>query len=290
MIMEVIDSVREMQKRCDELHCAGRRIGLVPTMGYLHEGHLSLVRLIRGKVGEDGVVIVSIFVNPTQFGPGEDFEVYPRDFERDRRLCLREGVDLIFHPSAAEMYVPGATVYVSEDRLSRVLCGRSRPGHFRGVLTVVAKLFNMIRPDVAVFGRKDAQQLRLIERMVTDLNYPIEIVAAPIVRESDGLAMSSRNTYLSEHQRRQALCLNRALQAAEKAFAAGERDPVRLKAAMASITAGVPEVEVEYIEIVDWETLERLSSPIERKALAAMAARVGGTRLIDNTLLDPTAK
>lgn len=281
--MEILRTVCEMQRRARAIRAEGRRIGFVPTMGYLHEGHLSLVRLARER---SDVVVVSIFVNPTQFGPGEDFERYPRDFERDERLCREAGVDLVFYPSVDEMYAPDASVYVNEDRHTRILCGASRPGHFRGVLTVVAKLFNIVLPDVAVFGQKDAQQLWLIRRMVRDLNFPVEIVAGPTVREPDGLAMSSRNTYLDPASRKDALCLRNALDIAEKMFGSGERDAGKLKRAMGGYLATVPSAQVDYVEIVDWETLEPVER-IVRPALAALAVRVAGVRLIDNTLLTP---
>ncbi len=259
----------------------GRRVGFVPTMGYLHEGHLSLVRLARQRCES---VVVSLFVNPTQFLPGEDFAAYPRNFGRDRDMCRDAGVDVLFHPAADEMYAADHSVIVDEQRLSAGLCGASRPGHFRGVLTVVAKLFHIVLPDVAVFGQKDAQQARLIQRMVRDLQFPVEILVGPIVREADGLAMSSRNKYLSPAERREALCLRRALDRVEALFAAGERDAARLRAAMMEIFDGTPSARVDYAAIVDDTTLEPLAE-VNRRALVALAVRIGTTRLLDNTVL-----
>jgi len=279
--MEVISSAAAMQERALSLKRQGRRIGFVPTMGYLHEGHLSLMRLARPRCD---VLVVSIFVNPTQFGPGEDYEKYPRDFARDEKLCREVGVDIVFYPPVEEMYAPDATVYVDEEKLSKVLCGASRPGHFRGVLTVVAKLFNLVQPDLAVFGQKDAQQLRLIQRMVRDLNFPVEILAGPIVREPDGLAMSSRNTYLSPEERRQALCLKAALDRAVELFRSGERHAGRLRREMEQLIRRQPLARIDYVEIVDWESLQPVEE-ITGPTLVALAVKIGGTRLIDNVLL-----
>jgi pantoate--beta-alanine ligase len=279
--MDIIKQVAEMQSRAREWRKAGRTIGFVPTMGFLHEGHLSLVRLAREYAD---VVVVSIFVNPTQFGPNEDLDAYPRDFERDEALCREEGVDAVFYPSAEEMYSDNASVYVNDDQLTKTLCGAKRPGHFQGVLTVVAKLFNIVLPDVAVFGQKDAQQLRVIEQMVADLNFPLRVVPGPIVREADGLAMSSRNKYLSVAQRKEALCLRRALDAAEALYGEGESDAVRIKQAMRDLIEPVTEAEIDYIELVDWTTLEPVAR-IEGTTLIALAVQVGPARLIDNALL-----
>lgn len=281
--MQVVTSPSDMQALALDLRAAGRRIGLVPTMGYLHEGHMSLVRLARR---EADAVIVSVFVNPTQFSPNEDLAKYPRDFERDRARCEAEGADVVFHPAAADVYVPGHSVYVVEESLGRGLCGASRPGHFRGVCTVVAKLFNLALPHVAVFGEKDAQQLRIIRRMARDLNFPVRIVAAPTLREPDGLAMSSRNTYLSPEERRDALCLRRALDRAEERFALGERDAEGLRKAMAGVLVAYPRARIDYADIVDDESLEPVTA-ITRPALVALAVFVGRTRLIDNTVLRP---
>ncbi|HPT16262.1 MAG TPA: pantoate--beta-alanine ligase [Kiritimatiellia bacterium] len=282
--MKIIASASEMQQTALALRAAGKRLAFVPTMGNLHDGHLSLVRLAKTRAD---VVVLSIFVNPTQFGPNEDFAAYPRTFEADRALCEREGVDLIFHPSVPDMYPAGASVSVIETSLSRTLCGAARPGHFAGVCTVVAKLFNLVLPHVAVFGEKDAQQLRIIRRMVRDLRFPVEIVAGPTAREADGLARSSRNQYLTAEQRPQAVCLRRALDEAERRFAAGERDPAALVAAMRAVVARAPAAKIDYVEIVDDETLQPLAGPIARPALAALAVWVGQPRLIDNAVLRP---
>ncbi len=282
--MEILNTVHEMQQTALALRTQGKRIGFVPTMGNLHEGHLSLLRIARQHAD---IVIVSVFVNPTQFGPSEDFAAYPRTFEADRALCEQEGVDLLFFPSVAEMYPDGASVSLVETALSRTLCGASRPGHFDGVCTVVAKLFNLALPHVAVFGEKDAQQLRVIRRMVRDLRFPVEIVPGPTVREPDGLARSSRNQYLTPAQRPQAACLRRALDEAERLFAAGERNPDTLAAAMRAVLARAPDARIDYVSIVDDETLQPLAGPILRPALVALAVWIGQPRLIDNTLLRP---
>lgn len=279
--MKIINTPEEMQKTALALRRAGKRIGLVPTMGFLHEGHVSLVTLARRQAD---VVILSIFVNPTQFGPNEDFSRYPRDFERDRILCEAAGVDIIFNPVPEAMYPAGYSVHVEENDLSKGLCGASRPGHFRGVLTVVAKLFNLTLPDVAVFGQKDAQQARLIQQMAHDLNFPVTIVLAPIIREPDGLAMSSRNTYLAPDERREALGLQQALKTARRLYREGERDSKRIIAAMQSGIAQIPSARVDYIAIVDRNTLHsapRLDTPV----LVALAVYIGKTRLIDNLTL-----
>lgn len=279
--MDVIRCIRDMQIWSLDTRREGLRIGLVPTMGYLHEGHLSLVRKAQEQVDR---VVVSLFVNPIQFGAGEDLDAYPRDFPRDAGLCERGGVAVIFHPDADEMYAPDFSTAVEESVLSCGLCGGRRPGHFRGVTTVVAKLFNAVLPDVAVFGQKDAQQARVIQRMVRDLNFPIEVVVAPIVREPDGLAMSSRNTYLKGALRQDALCLRRALDEAERLVRAGERRAAVLQQAMESIIRRVPSATIDYIEIVDDRTL-RPVGVLDAPALAALAVKVGPTRLIDNSVL-----
>ena len=277
-------TVAELRSLVAAARARGETVGLVPTMGALHEGHASLV---DASAAECDLTIVTIFVNPTQFGPNEDFAAYPRTFEADRALCEREGVDLIFHPSVPDMYPEGASVGVIESSLSRTLCGAARPGHFAGVCTVVAKLFNLVLPHVAVFGEKDAQQLRIIRRMVRDLRFPVEIVAGPTAREADGLARSSRNQYLTAEQRPQAVCLRRALDEAERRFAAGERDPAALVAAMRAVVDRAPAAKIDYVEIVDDETLQPLAGPIARPALAALAVWVGQPRLIDNAVLRP---
>ena len=279
--MQIIRTPAEMQETALKLRAHGRRIGFVPTMGFLHEGHGSLMRLARQHAD---VLVVSIFVNPTQFGPSEDFSKYPRDFARDEDLCRRESADIIFYPSAADMYPADRSVSVVEEKLSRGLCGAARPGHFLGVCTVVAKLFNIVQPDVAVFGEKDGQQLRIIERMVRDLNFPVRIVRGPTLREPDGLAMSSRNTYLSADERQQALCLRRALDRAEELHRQGERKAERIVEAMRAIIGQSPAARVDYIEVVDDSTLEPART-IERPCVVALAVFVGKTRLIDNAVL-----
>jgi pantoate--beta-alanine ligase len=256
-------------------------IGFVPTMGALHEGHLSLVRAAKA---ECDAVVASIFVNPTQFGPAEDFGKYPRTVEADCALLEREGLDAVFLPQVAEMYPAGATTWVEVEDLSGRLDGASRPGHFRGVATVVAKLFHIVAPDRAYFGQKDAAQVANLRRMVRDLDFDLELVVCPIVREADGLAMSSRNRYLSVEERRQALVLSRALRAIESLYAAGERDAQRLLAAGAAVMAEEPAVRVDYFRMVDPETLLD-AEDVREPALVAVAAYVGATRLIDNVVL-----
>ncbi|TAN36256.1 MAG: pantoate--beta-alanine ligase [Verrucomicrobia bacterium] len=279
--MKIIHFGKEMQQTAHALHGQGKRIGCVPTMGFLHAGHLSLVKLARER---SDVVILTLFVNPTQFGPQEDLAKYPRNFERDAALCREAGVDILFAPEAPEMYAADASIYVVEEKLSRGLCGASRLGHFRGVCTVVAKLFNLCMPHVAVFGEKDAQQFRIIRRMTRDLNFPVEIVSGPTLREADGLAMSSRNTYLSADERQQALVLKRALDETARLFRAGWRDATALKTAMQKIITQAPAAKIDYIEIVDDETLEPVQT-LRKPALVALAVFIGKTRLIDNIVL-----
>lgn len=283
--MEVIQTINAMQECARRLQMQGERVAFVPTMGALHEGHCSLIRLARAEADH---VIASIFVNPTQFGPSEDFERYPRDLKRDSELCREAGADTIFAPSVEEMYAPSHTVYVVDEEIGEILEGESRPGHFRGVLTVVAKLFLAVQPQVAVFGRKDAQQLWLLRKMVRDLNFPVRILAGPTVRESDGLALSSRNAYLSPEHRRQATCLYRAFQTAQQRFRDGERNVYALRNAMLDVVLQEPDAEMDYIEIVDAERFAPVTTLV-RPALALMAVRVGGTRLIDNWDLDENA-
>lgn len=283
--MDIVSSIPEMQYRATSARRQGRRIGLIPTMGCLHEGHMSLVRLARSQCD---MVIVSIFVNPIQFGPGEDYARYPRTLPHDKSLCEREGTEVVFCPDVDAMYRQDHSVFVDEAVLSQGLCGGRRPGHFRGVLTVVAKLFNATLPDVAVFGQKDAQQARLIQRMATDLNMPVTIVVGPIVREPDGLAMSSRNTYLSATERQDALCLYRALNLAQSLFQTGTRRVATLREAMIGVIRSVPGAIIDYIEIVDAMTLGSLDE-IHATALVALAVKIGKTRLIDNTILGTSA-
>jgi len=261
----------------------GLRLGLVPTMGALHDGHLSLVRAAKAQCD---VVVVSIFVNPLQFGPNEDLAKYPRTFERDCELLEREGIDFLFAPSAEEMYPADAVTFVTVEGLSDKLCGRSRPGHFRGVTTVVAKLFDIVEPDLAFFGQKDAAQATIIRRMVRDLDFAVEIMVSPIVRELDGLAMSSRNAYLSPQQRKSALVLYRSLAEVKRRFDQGERNAANLIEAGRHVLAQESAVRPDYLEIVDPDTLDPLPE-LNRPALVAVAAFLGSTRLIDNLLLSP---
>jgi pantoate--beta-alanine ligase len=270
-----------MRAACRAVRKAGKRLGLVPTMGALHDGHLSLVRAARAS---SDVVAASIFVNPTQFAPNEDLAKYPRSFERDRELLEREGVGLLFAPTVEEMYPAGAVTWVTVEGLSEKLDGRSRPGHFRGVTTVVAKLFHIVEPDVAFFGQKDAAQVAIIRRMVRDLNLPVEIAVCPIVREPDGLAMSSRNAYLNPEQRKQALVLYRSLLRVQAFIAAGERKAAKLAEAGKGEFAAERAVRLDYFEIVNPDSLDPVED-ISCGALAAVAAYVGTTRLIDNILL-----
>ncbi len=277
--MQVCSTIAEMRAACGVRK--GKRLGLVPTMGALHEGHLSLIRAARAQCD---LVAASIFVNPTQFGPNEDFAQYPRSFERDCELLKKEGVDLLFAPSVEEMYPPGAITHVTVEGMSDKLCGRSRPGHFRGVTTVVAKLFNIVEPEVAFFGQKDAAQFAILRRMVRDLDFPIELIACPIVREPDGLALSSRNAYLDPQQRKSALVLHRSLMEVRRLFDQGERNAARLIATGRNTFASEPRLRLDYFEIVDPETLDAMAE-VRAPALVAVAAFVGTTRLIDNLVL-----
>jgi len=279
--MLILKTIAETQSACAQSRGEGRIVGLVPTMGALHEGHLSLVRAARAACD---VMVVSIFVNPTQFGPNEDFSRYPRTFDEDCALLEREGVERIFAPAVEKMYAAGASTVVLVDGVSDRLDGASRPGHFRGVTTVVGKLFHIIRPHKAFFGQKDAAQVAVLRKMVRDLNFPLKLVVCPIVREADGLALSSRNRYLSKKEREQALVLHRALQKVDEAVAAGERSAARLIEAARAVFSNEPGVRVDYIAVVDPDTLEDV--PEARSGtLVAVAAFVGTTRLIDNLLL-----
>ncbi|MGC2400078.1 MAG: pantoate--beta-alanine ligase [Acidobacteriaceae bacterium] len=279
--MLVVRTVAEVRRECARLRGGVKTLGLVPTMGALHEGHISLVRAARASCD---VVAVSIFVNPAQFGPKEDFAKYPRSLERDCQMLEAGGADLVFVPSVEEMYPPGSSSIVEVTGLSDRLDGASRPGHFRGVATVVSKLFNIFTPDRAFFGQKDAAQIAVLRKMVQDLRFGVQLEACPTVREAEGLAMSSRNEYLSENQRRQALVLSRALQAVEGLIAEGQKDSAALIAAALRVFAQEPAVEVDYCRIVDPATLEDVPD-VERSALVAVAARVGNIRLIDNVLV-----
>ncbi|NPV59653.1 MAG: pantoate--beta-alanine ligase [Actinobacteria bacterium] len=280
--MRIVTSPEEMLRAVKEVKAAGRSVGLVPTMGYFHAGHLSLMRAARA---ENDFVVVSLFVNPTQFGPREDFKDYPRDLARDSEMAAEAGVDCVFHPRVEDMYPQPYLTYVEVEGVSEGLCGALRPGHFRGVATVVAKLFHIIPAHRTYFGLKDAQQVMVIRRMVEDLNFDIEIVACPTVREADGLAMSSRNIYLGEEERKAATVLYRSLRLAEEMAVAGEREAGKLVAAIRETIASEPLVEPEYVEVVDWGLLK----PVERlegQVLIALAARVGKARLIDNVILE----
>ncbi|HAR95908.1 MAG TPA: pantoate--beta-alanine ligase [Deltaproteobacteria bacterium] len=279
--MRIIESIREMQDVAEGLRKT-KKIGFVPTMGYLHEGHLSLVK--RSKELAD-VTVVSVFVNPIQFGPKEDFARYPRDFERDRKLLEQEGTDIIFCPGAEEMYPNNYSTYIQVRGLENHLCGLSREGHFIGVATVVAKLFNCVKPHVAVFGQKDYQQLKVIQRMVRDLNMDLEVIGNPTVRERDGLAMSSRNTYLSAEDRQQSLAIYRSIRLVEELYKQGERNAAALKSQAKEVLSSAGGIQIEYVSISDAETLDELESTISGGAVYAVAVRCGNTRLIDNSIL-----
>ncbi|SDF17293.1 pantoate--beta-alanine ligase [Sporolituus thermophilus] len=285
--MQLVTRIDEVKKLVRELRRQGKTIGLVPTMGYLHEGHLTLMR--RAKAEQD-VVVATVFVNPLQFGPSEDFAVYPRDLDRDSRLAAAAGVDVLFAPPVEEMYPRGyenMLAFVDVRRVTERLCGASRPGHFRGVATVVTKLFNIVEPDAAYFGQKDAQQVVVIRTMVRDLNMNVRIVTVPIVREPDGLAMSSRNVYLAPAERQAALVLSRALKLAKEKLDAGERSAATLIAAMRELISREPLATIDYISVSDAETLEELDT-VRAPALVALAVKIGKTRLIDNLLWEET--
>ena len=279
--MVVAQRIAEVRQEVRAARARGARVGLVPTMGALHEGHASLLRAARA---DGGLVVASLFVNPTQFGPTEDLAKYPRPLERDLETCRREGVGLVFTPSAAEMYPAGFATTVHVARMTEKMCGAFRPGHFDGVCTVVAKLLAIVQPDTAYFGEKDAQQLAVVRRMVADLDLGVEIRGCPTVREPDGLAMSSRNAYLSPAERRQALALSRSLAEAREAVLAGERDAGRLAAQVRQRLEAAEGVDLQYVAVVDPDTLEDLAR-VGDKALVAVAAKVGATRLIDNVVL-----
>jgi len=286
--MRTVPSIAAMQWLAQKWRCSGARTGFVPTMGYLHAGHMSLVREARQRVGKRGQVVVSIYVNPTQFAPTEDLAKYPRDLKRDLQLCRAAGVDVVFTPSDAEMY-PGKaeenySTYVVEDKLAQSMEGVTRPTHFRGVTTVVAKLFNIVLPDVAVFGQKDFQQAAIIQRMVRDLNFPVKIVVAPTLREADGLAMSSRNKYLDAEQRTQAVILYHALQAASAAVKKKSVSAARLKADLKEFITAAPLARMDYVEFFNPETLEPVTQ-VKPGTQMALAVFFGKTRLIDNASL-----
>jgi pantoate--beta-alanine ligase len=281
--MQIIEQNLPMREWSEAQRRAGRRIIFVPTMGFLHQGHLCLVRDARLR---GDLVVASIFVNPTQFGPGEDFAAYPRDFERDRQMLEAEGVDVLFHPSGAQIYPDGAQTFVEVEKLVAPLCGAARPGHFRGVATVVAKLLNIVRPHTAIFGEKDYQQLQVIRRMVRDLAMDVEIIGHPIVREADGLAMSSRNCYLTADERQAALCLSRSLCQAERLFRRGETAAATIVNLVAAELGKEPLAAVEYVQLCDAQTLDEVGE-IRAPAVLALAVRIGKARLIDNRVLKP---
>lgn len=280
--MNIVTTIDEVRAQVRAWRKEGLTVGLVPTMGYLHEGHQSL---IARSVAENDRTVVSDFVNPIQFGPSEDLATYPRDIDHDAALCEATGADLIFHPEANEMYAPDFCTYVDMDHLTKGLCGASRPIHFRGVCTVVSKLFHIVQPDRAYFGQKDAQQLAVIRRMVRDLNMPLDIIGCPIIRETDGLAKSSRNTYLSVEERQAALCLSRGLNKGKAAVDAGETDAAKVKAIITAEIEAEPLSRIDYVEIVDWNNLEPVDSTAG-SILAAVAVYIGKTRLIDNFIIE----
>ncbi len=281
--MRVVRSIADLRALLRPLREQGHRIGFVPTMGFLHEGHGALIRQSAARCD---ATVVSIFVNPTQFGPSEDLASYPRDLERDQNLCLEAGTTVLFLPEVAEIYPTGFQTHVEPGSLAEALCGQFRPGHFRGVATVVAKLFNMVQPDLAFFGQKDYQQTAVIRRMARDLNLPVDVVVVPTIREADGLALSSRNIYLDEEARPRALTLSVGLMAAKAAFDNGERDGAQLLAlARQPMTAAD---SIQYLDLVDAQSLEPIQGRVDRTAALCVAAFVGTTRLIDNVLLTPS--
>ncbi|MHC4388564.1 MAG: pantoate--beta-alanine ligase [Planctomycetota bacterium] len=284
--MKVAETIEAVRKEIAAARKRGKTIGLVPTMGAFHQGHISL---IERAVKDCNFVVVTIFVNPTQFGPGEDFEKYPRDLGADLETCRKMGVDLVFAPTTEQMYAAENLTWVNVEKLTETLCGRLRPGHFRGVTTVCAKLFNIVQADIAFFGRKDAQQLIVIKRMVADLNIPLKIVICPTVRDTDGLALSSRNQYLTDQQRKDATLIYKSLQECEKMIRAGTTDTKRIIASMQEVLGQAQSMHVEYISIVDAETLQSMES-VTGRILAAVAVRIGPARLIDNILVDVAAK
>lgn len=280
--MNIVHTVEEVRGQVKEWRTAGLSVGLVPTMGYLHEGHKSL---IDRAVKDNDRVVVSVFVNPMQFGPTEDLASYPRDLNRDAALCEAAGADLIFHPEPENMYSDDFSSFIDMSTLTKGLCGKSRPIHFRGVCTVVGKLFNIVQPDKAYFGQKDAQQLAVIRHMVNDLNFNLEIVGCPIIREADGLAKSSRNTYLSPEERQAALILSKSLERGRELIEAGERNAEIIKQAVTDLIQTEPLARIDYVELVDWNTLEPVER-IEGPVLNAIAVYIGKTRLIDNHIYE----
>jgi pantoate--beta-alanine ligase len=280
--MEILKTIDEIREIISEAKSSGKKIGFVPTMGALHEGHFSLIRAAKKQCG---FVVVGIFVNPTQFGPGEDIDKYPRPFDADVKACKKEGVDVVFAPTAEQMYPEENLTWVDVEKLSAPLCGKSRPGHFRGVATVCCKLFNIVQPDVAFFGQKDAQQAIIIQRMVADLNVPLKIVVCPTIREIDGLAMSSRNQYLKPDARKDTALVYAALQEAEVFIAAGERKSKMLISEMEKILKISKQIKIDYISIVEAQTLGELDE-VKGKVLIALAVKIGQAWLIDNIIID----
>ena len=280
--MQIATTINEVRANVKAWKKEGLSVGFVPTMGYLHEGHGSLISRARK---ENDKVVVSIFVNPMQFGPGEDLESYPRDLDKDSAYCESLGADLIFHPEPEEMYTDGFCSYVDMSVLTEELCGLSRPVHFRGVCTVVNKLFNIVQPDRAYFGQKDAQQLAIIKRMVQDLNMDLEIIGCPIVREEDGLAKSSRNTYLSEEERQAALVLSRAVKLGQELVAGGETDAKKIVSEMRTLIEKEPLARIDYVKAVDGLTMQQIDT-VKKPMLVALAVYIGKTRLIDNFIVD----
>lgn len=281
--IKVIKNIHDMMRKARGLLRSGKQVVFVPTMGFFHQGHLALMRKGR-KYGD--TIVVSIFVNPTQFGPSEDFQTYPRDLDRDTRMAESAGVDVLFVPESVDMYTKGHETYVEQERLPRDLCGLSRPGHFRGVATVVTKLFNIVRPQAALFGEKDYQQMAVIRRLVKDLNMDVRIIGVPTVRETDGLAMSSRNAYLSSEQRQSALSLFQSLQLAQKRVTGGMKDTKALVEDISSFIRSFPHTTIDYVAFRDPETLEEIHA-VNHRSLLALAVWVGKTRLIDNAILTP---
>lgn len=279
--MKIVSTIQEVREQVAQWKKEGKSVGFVPTMGYLHEGHMSLI----DAASENDKVVVSIFVNPMQFGPNEDLASYPRDLDHDAKMCQEHGVDLIFHPTPEEMYGDSFYSYVDMNVLTDELCGLSRPVHFRGVCTVVTKLFNIVRPDKAYFGQKDAQQLAIIKRMVKDLNMPLEIVGCPIIREEDGLAKSSRNTYLSDEERKAALVLSRSIALGKKMVEEGEKGSKKVVDAMTAEIQKEPLAKIDYVKIVSLETMQQVET-IEGGILTAIAVYIGKTRLIDNFMYE----
>ena len=280
--MQIVSTVEEVRKQVKKWREEGLSVGLVPTMGYLHEGHKSL---IDKAVEQNDRVVVRVFVNPIQFGPNEDLATYPRDLERDAALCENAGANLIFHPEPENMYESDFCSFIDMDGLTKGLCGKTRPTHFRGVCTVVGKLFNIVEPDRAYFGQKDAQQLAVIRRMVRDLNFNLEVIGCPIIREDDGLAKSSRNTYLSKEERKAAVILHKGLLRSEELEKAGEKSAATVKQAITEIIESEPLAKIDYVEIVNFDNIETIET-IDGSILAAVAVYIGKTRLIDNFIYE----